>query len=97
MQPKYNYGDYVRFKLNDSDGQGGVIEVTREGAIEIIDANGTFMRPGVTSYDIYCLADNTFYKHCPESIVIEKLRDAKDEERLWYQTAPGSGDKAQGG
>ena len=71
---KFTYGDIVEFML--------LHDIKKTGCIEIIDANGTFFRPGVPSYDIYNAEEEMLYKHIPEECVIRKIRDDKPEEWL---------------
>ena len=80
---KYTYGDVVLFH--------GRNNMPTEGVVEIVDANGTFERPGVPSYDIFVKAENMLYKHIPQKQVIHKLRVAADEERLFSLYADAEG------
>lgn len=50
----YKVGDEVVFTLN---------EIQKEGVVFIVDANGTFERPVITSYDILVENENMLYKH----------------------------------
>ena len=47
MAALFNYGDIVSFDITHEDKT-----VTLTGEVCVIDANGTFERPGVPSYDI---------------------------------------------
>ena len=66
QKPKYKYGDKVTFDLDGS---------TWTGEIYIIDAYGTFERPGEPSYDIMVdnygenKNDQCLFKHIPEYMV----------------------------
>lgn len=73
-KPKYTYGDIVKFKFNDND--------IKEGVIAIVDAYGTFERPGIVSYDILVKSENILYKHFIEPWVIEKTGRI-DEKDIW--------------
>ena len=48
--------DEVVFTLN---------EIQKEGVVFIFDANGTFERPRIPSYDILVENENMLYKHVP--------------------------------
>lgn len=64
-KPKYRRGDLVEFHF---------LEIFKEGAIEIVDAYGYFgQTTNEPSYDIYCDADSTLYKHIEESYITRKL------------------------
>ena len=56
----YKVGDEVVFTLN---------EIQKEGVVFIVDANGTFERPVITSYDILVENENMLYKHVPYDMV----------------------------
>ena len=56
-------GDEVMFTLNG---------IKREGIVFIVDANGTFERPQVPSYDIWVESENMLYKHVPYDMVCKK-------------------------
>ena len=56
-------GDEVMFTLNG---------IKREGIVFIVDANGTFERPKVPSYDILVESENMLYKHVPYDMVCKK-------------------------
>lgn len=56
-------GDEVMFTLNG---------IKREGIVFIVDANGTFERPKVPSYDIWVESENMLYKHVPYDMVCKK-------------------------
>lgn len=72
MKPKYKLNDSVKFTLGGKQYLGNVY---------IIDANGTFERPEVPSYDIlvkehlYVSKTNPeghiLYKHIPETLIDE--------------------------
>ena len=59
----YKVGDEVVFTLN---------EIQKEGVVFIVDANGTFERPVITSYDILVENENMLYKHVPNDMVSKK-------------------------
>ena len=59
----YKVGDEVVFTLN---------EIQKEGVVFIVDANGTFERPVITSYDILVENENMIYKHVPYDMVSKK-------------------------
>lgn len=59
----YKVGDEVVFTLNG---------IKREGIVFIVDANGTFERPGIPSYDIWVESENMLYKHVPYDMVCKK-------------------------
>ena len=59
----YKVGDEVVFTLNG---------IQREGVVFIVDANGTFERPKVPSYDILVESENMLYKHVPYDMVSKK-------------------------
>ena len=56
-------GDEVVFTLN---------EIQKEGVVSIFDANGTFERPRIPSYDILVENENMLYKHVPYDMVSKK-------------------------
>ena len=56
-------GDEVVFTLN---------EIQKEGVVFIFDANGTFERPRIPSYDILVENENMLYKHVPYDMVSKK-------------------------
>ena len=62
-QTLYKVGDEVVFTLNG---------IQREGVVFIVDANGTFERPQVPSYDILVESENMLYKHVPYDMVCKK-------------------------
>ena len=72
-------GDLVRFRLRNKENGERVLT----GVIEVVDAHGTFEQQEEPSYDIYVKADNMFYKHVRQSSVMDKVRTAKPEERLF--------------
>ena len=59
----YKVGDEVVFTLN---------EIQKEGVVFIFDANGTFERPKIPSYDIWVESENMLYKHVPYYMVCKK-------------------------
>ena len=59
----YKVGDEVVFTLN---------EIQKEGVVFIFDANGTFERPRIPSYDILVENENMLYKHVPYDMVSKK-------------------------
>ena len=67
-QPKYQYGDIVRFNC---------IGEIRTGTIAIVDRYGTFANPHDVSYDILNKGENMLYKHVPEQDVIEKIGEGE--------------------
>ena len=71
--PKYNYGDVVKFKLGED------IEL---GVIAIIDKYGTFEDNSDVSYDILNKEKNILFKHIPEGYVFEKI-DEIPENKIW--------------
>lgn len=63
--PKYDFGDIVKFKLEDKE---------LSGAIGIVDKYGTFFDDSDVSYDIMVYEPiKIFYKHIPEKFIIEKI------------------------
>ena len=80
-KPKYNYGDYVRFEYLVNDGE----VLNKCGVIEIVDRFGTFFNPNEVSYDIFVKKEDMLYKHISELYVKEKLRNARDDERIWKE------------
>ena len=62
--PKYIYGDIVKFKFNDTE---------KIGIVAIIDAYGTFADDSDVSYDLMVKDENTLYKHFREDFLIEKI------------------------
>lgn len=75
--PKYTYGDRVKFKIQDR---------VETGVIEIVDARGTFEQNDEPSYDIFIEKQNCLYKHILQSSVLEKVGESKRVNR----TAPKS-------
>lgn len=63
-QPKYDYDDVVKFKINNE---------IKTGTICIIDKYGTFFDNSDVSYDIMVDEENIFYKHIKETSIIEKV------------------------
>lgn len=59
----YKVGDEVVFTLN---------EIQKEGVVFIVDANGTFERPKIPSYDIWVESEDMLYKHVPYDMVSKK-------------------------
>ena len=59
-QPKYKYGDIVKFYVDGKE---------KVGEIKIIDAYGTFFQTEEPSYDILVTEENCLYKHFRESKV----------------------------
>lgn len=58
--PKFNYGEKVKFTIDD---------VEKIGIIYIIDRYGTFEDDSDVSYDIMVEDDNCLYKHIREDKV----------------------------
>ena len=69
--PKYTYKDKVRFKWG---------KLTLVGEVEIVDSYGTFEQNQEPSYDLMVGMNNTLYKHCRESNIIDKVD--KDECKI---------------
>lgn len=67
MRAKYNYGDYVVFKIALEQDEPAKEYI---GRIAIIDHNGTFEQNDEPSYDIYVEELNCLFKHCRESSVV---------------------------
>ena len=44
----------------------------KKGVVFVVDKNGTFERPGISSYDIDVESENTLYKHIPCDFVISE-------------------------
>ena len=65
-QTLYKVGDEVVFTLNG---------IQREGVVFIVDANGTFERPQVPSYDILVESENILYKHVPYDMVSNNIHN----------------------
>ena len=65
-QPRYKYGDLVKFCFDD-----GKKRVDHYGKIEIIDAYGTFGQSKEVSYDIMGIDEYGLFKHIVESAVFE--------------------------
>lgn len=59
-KPKFNYGDVVKFKLDNT---------IKEGIVYIIDKYGTFEDDSDVSYDIFVKTENCLYKHVTERLV----------------------------
>ena len=59
--PKYQYGNLVKFEL---DGE------IKEGTIYIIDKYGTFEDDSDVSYDILVGNENCLYKHINEKYIL---------------------------
>ena len=59
-QPKFKYGDNVKFNFNND-----IIE----GIVYIVDKYGTFEDDSDVSYDIYVKENNILYKHVNEKLV----------------------------
>lgn len=59
----YKVGDAVTFEHCGK---------TISGKVYIIDAHGTFERPGIVSYDIFSEEDNTLYKHIPQTWIVKQ-------------------------
>ena len=72
--PKYTYGDVVKFTANDKK--------IREGIIAIIDTWGTFEDNSDVSYDIMNKEERILYKHFREDYIVEKIGEVKEEE-IW--------------
>lgn len=63
--PKYDFGDIVKFKIDEKE---------LSGAIGIVDKYGTFFDDSDVSYDIMVYEPiKIFYKHIPEEFIIEKI------------------------
>jgi hypothetical protein len=63
--PKYDFGDIVKFKLEDKE---------LSGAIGVVDKYGTFFDNSDVSYDIMVFEPiKIFYKHLSEKYIIEKI------------------------
>lgn len=58
----YKIGDAVTFEYYGK---------TKSGNVFIVDAHGTFERPGVISYDILSEEEDTLYKHVPQTWIIK--------------------------
>lgn len=56
----YKVGDEVIFMVDNKQ---------REGIIFVVDAYGTFERPGIPSYDILVESENMLYKHVAYNMV----------------------------
>ena len=59
----YTVGDEVVFTLN---------EIQKDGVVFIVNANGTFERPAIPSYDILVENENILYKHVSYDMVSKK-------------------------
>lgn len=59
--PKYQYGNLVKFELNGE---------IKEGTIHIIDKYGTFEDDSDVSYDILVGNENCLYKHINEKYIL---------------------------
>lgn len=59
----YTVGDTVTFRYNNS---------LKKGVIFIVDKNGTFELPGITSYDIMVESENTLYKHITCDFIVSE-------------------------
>ena len=59
--PKYQYGNLVKFELNGE---------IKEGTVYIIDKYGTFEDDSDVSYDILVGNDNCLYKHINEKYIL---------------------------
>lgn len=60
----FKIGTKVTFMWNDT---------LKEGAVFIVDAHGTFGRPGMPSYDIMVDSENMLYKHVTCDKVNKKI------------------------
>lgn len=58
--PKYQYGNLVKFELNGE---------IKEGTVYIIDKYGTFEDDSDVSYDILVGNENCLYKHINEKYI----------------------------
>ena len=63
-KPKFECGDKVRFKVNDT--------IEKVGEIYIIDKWGTFFDKSDVCYDIMVEEENCLYKHFNEKDIICK-------------------------
>lgn len=70
--PKYNFNDTVRFRWHDGS--------EYEGIIAVVDRFGTFEQDKEVSYDIR-VPKVALFKHCPESDVIELVKEGKNEPK----------------
>lgn len=59
--PKYQYGNLVKFELNGE---------IKEGIVYIIDKYGTFEDDSDVSYDILVGNENCLYKHINEKYIL---------------------------
>lgn len=59
--PKYQYGNLVKFELNGE---------IKEGTVYIIDKYGTFEDDSDVSYDILVGNENCLYKHINEKYIL---------------------------
>ena len=60
-QVKFEYGDWVSFKLHQPNSD----PIKIVGQVAIVDTFGTFFQNEEPSYDVY--ADHCLYKHLPQS------------------------------
>lgn len=74
-EPKYTYGDVVKFKCGD--------EIIT-GVVAIIDKWGTFGDDSDVSYDLMRKENNTLYKHFNERSIVEKIGHVPEEE-IWNE------------
>lgn len=44
----------------------------KKGVVLVVDKNGTFECPGISSYDIDVESENTLYKHIPCDFIVSK-------------------------
>lgn len=74
---KYQYNETVYFICDNK---------VFEGTIAIIDAHGTFERPGETSYDIMSTLNgqDCLFKHFPEHCVYKTREEAEDKLNNHY-------------
>lgn len=73
--PKFKRGDIVSSFVIEENGE----RYDYEGEVYIVDANGTFMNPGVPSYDIMVenwmnSGEKMLVKHVPEKGVVLKKK-----------------------
>lgn len=72
--PKFDYGDVVKFNINDEE---------KCGVVAIIDRYGTFFDDSDACYDILNEDENILYKHINEKFIIEKIKKTKSPFNLF--------------
>lgn len=72
----FSKGDKVRFHIGAEQ---------KLGEVFIVDAHGTFEKPGIPSYDILVDSENTLYKHVDWTIVYPVSCNINTENQIQNQ------------